>query len=125
MVKANWDMSQASIPHFFMKTNDGITNLGQWSILSPTIYTITHFFTANGVIPEEDETFTSEDKWYEVADGIAAACAHGRPSRTACGTIIPPGGPPVYRPAERNGRRAAFFGPARLFCRGRMVCFLL
>lgn len=70
MVKANQDMAQASIPHFFMKTNDGITNLGQWSILSPTIYTITHFFTEKGVIPEEDETFTSEDKWYEVADGI-------------------------------------------------------
>ncbi|WP_300793329.1 RagB/SusD family nutrient uptake outer membrane protein [uncultured Bacteroides sp.] len=69
MVKANWDMSQASIPHFFMKTNDGITNLGQWSILSPTIYTITHFFTANGVIPEEDNAFPSEDQWYEVATG--------------------------------------------------------
>lgn len=58
-----------SYPHYVLTTDNG-NKVGGWGGLSPTLYTVEHFFTENGKLPAEDEAFTQEADWFKSA-GIA------------------------------------------------------
>lgn len=62
----------ASMPHYILNTDVQPNGYGAWGGLSPTLYTVQHFFTENGVIPSEDADFTPESEWYTSA-GLAEA----------------------------------------------------
>lgn len=55
-----------SVPHHVIVTNDG-SEMGIWSGVSPTLYTVEHFYTKRGIIPEEDDTFSPESDWFKSA----------------------------------------------------------
>lgn len=60
------DYTTASLPRrLYLKANgqwwDG------WSGVSPCLYSIEHFYTKNGELPEHDKTFTPKAKWLESA----------------------------------------------------------
>lgn len=57
----------ASMPHYILNTDVQPNGYGAWGGLSPTLYTVQHFFTENGVIPAEDAAFTPEEEWYTSA----------------------------------------------------------
>lgn len=58
----------ASMPHYILNTDVQPNGYGAWGGLSPTLYTVQHFFTENGVIPEEDSEFPSKSDWYTSAE---------------------------------------------------------
>lgn len=54
----------AMLPHG-LKLRNGY-NLGNaWSGLTPTTYTVSHFYTNNGLLPEHDPGFVPMSQWYE------------------------------------------------------------
>lgn len=67
MSNLSGDIRMASIPHYVLK-NDNNTLVGGWGGLSPTLYTVEHFYTKNGEIPEEDNSFTDQSLWFKSAD---------------------------------------------------------
>ena len=64
-----YNFMMASVPHYAVYTQIGSVwqNYGAWGGLSPTLYTVQNFFTANGVIPAEDPSFPAESNWYKSA----------------------------------------------------------
>lgn len=58
--------AMASIPHFVMKNELG-QNIGGWGGLSPTLFTVSHFFTKDGLLPEDDPGFVSESEYFTSA----------------------------------------------------------
>ncbi len=58
----------ASMPHYILNTDVQPNGYGAWGGLSPTLYTVQHFFTENGVIPKEDPEFAPEAEWYTSAE---------------------------------------------------------
>lgn len=60
------DIYRGSIPHFVIENNLN-NRIGWWGGLSPTLYTVEHFFTNNGKIPSEDADFTPESDWFKSA----------------------------------------------------------
>ena len=58
--------AMASIPHFVMKNELG-QNIGGWVGLSPTLFTFSHFFTKDGLLPEDDPGFVSESEYFTSA----------------------------------------------------------
>lgn len=60
----------ASMPHYILNTDVQPNGYGAWGGLSPTLYTVQHFFTEKGVIPAEDPSFAPESEWYTSA-GLA------------------------------------------------------
>ena len=56
-----------SLPHFILKGNSG-EDIGGWGGISPTLYTIEHFYTKNGKLPSEDESFCDKSEWFESAN---------------------------------------------------------
>lgn len=61
-----WATSPASIPHFVMKDEKGVPG-GGWGMISPTLYTVEHFYTKNGRLPIDDMEFPREDEWFTSA----------------------------------------------------------
>lgn len=57
----------ASMPHYILNTDVQPNGYGAWGGLSPTLYTVQHFFTENGVIPSDDPGFAPESDWYTSA----------------------------------------------------------
>ena len=53
-------------PLRILKKSDGTWHAG-YSGVSPTLYTIEHFYTANGKLPEKDLDFTPSSEWFESA----------------------------------------------------------
>lgn len=62
----NHTTAMASIPHFVMKNELG-QNIGGWGGLSPTLFTVSHFFTKDGLLPEDDPGFVSESEYFTSA----------------------------------------------------------
>jgi hypothetical protein len=58
----------ASMPHYILNTDVQPNGYGAWGGLSPTLYTVQHFFTEKGVIPKDDPDFTPESDWYTSAE---------------------------------------------------------
>ena len=56
----------ASIPTRVLKLNGGNWYSG-YSGISPFLYTIEHFYTKNGKLPEKDETFYAKEDWLKSA----------------------------------------------------------
>ena len=56
----------SALPHFILINNNGV-NVGGWGGLSPTLYSVEHFYTKDGLLPEEDPTFKAKNVWYKSA----------------------------------------------------------
>ncbi len=56
----------ASHPHWVLKDVSG-QNIGGYGGLSPTLYTVEHFFTDKGLLPEDDPAFVSEADYHKSA----------------------------------------------------------
>ena len=65
--RMEYQTRMASMPHYILKTDVQPNGYGAWGGLSPTLYTVQHFYTEKGVIPSEDESFAPETEWYESA----------------------------------------------------------
>lgn len=63
---SDFTIAMSSMPHFILKNDKG-DNVGGWGGLSPTLYTIENFFTANGLKPAEDKDFPDRQSWFESA----------------------------------------------------------
>jgi hypothetical protein len=62
----NENMRMSSLPHYILVNNQNV-NVGGWGGLSPTLYTVEHFFTKNGKLPSEDATFANKTDWFKSA----------------------------------------------------------
>lgn len=51
------------LPNRCLYTSSG-TWTGGWAGLAPTLYTVQHFYTENGLLPEDDPDFPDESEWY-------------------------------------------------------------
>lgn len=56
----------AAVPHYVL-TNINKEKVGCWGGISPTLYAVEHFYTKNGKIPAEDESFPEETEWFQSA----------------------------------------------------------
>lgn len=56
----------ARLPHKIIKRSNG-TYPETWSGTAPSLYTIWHFLTEDGMLPENDPNFYPEDEWYTKA----------------------------------------------------------
>ena len=65
--KMDEQVRMASMPHYILNTDVQPNGYGAWGGLSPTLYTVQHFFTEKGLIPSEDPEFPSEAEWYTSA----------------------------------------------------------
>lgn len=63
------DIVVGSEPHRIVKKNDAGYQEG-YSGVSPTLFTVEHFYTRNGKLPKYDPEFKNESQWLETA-GIA------------------------------------------------------
>ena len=61
-----WALTPSSVPHYVMKDEKGNPG-GGWGHITPTLYTVEHFFTANGKLPIDDLQFPREDEWFTSA----------------------------------------------------------
>lgn len=57
------EATTARLPNRVVKTSSGNYN-GGWAGLAPTLYTVQHFYTKNGKIPENDPDFFPQSEWY-------------------------------------------------------------
>ncbi len=53
----------AKMPSFIVRRNDQNITSG-WAGMAPTLYTATHFYTSNGILPSDDKDFFPENEWY-------------------------------------------------------------
>lgn len=60
-----WAMG--SLPHYILVNNNKV-NVGGWGGVSPTLYTMEHFYTKMGLFPEEDPEFTEQADWFKSAE---------------------------------------------------------
>lgn len=60
------DMLMGSLPKHIVKKSNGTYTDG-YSGVSPFLYTIEHFYTQNGKLPEKDPSFYSNNQWLESA----------------------------------------------------------
>lgn len=63
------DIVMGSLPKHIVKKSNGTYTDG-YSGVSPFLYTIEHFYTQNGKLPEKDPSFYSKNQWLESA-GLA------------------------------------------------------
>lgn len=61
-----WAHSPASIPHYVL-LDENNTPKGGWGMVNPTLYTVEHFYTMNGLLPSDDPNFTMESDWFKSA----------------------------------------------------------
>lgn len=57
------EATTARLPNRVVKKSDGSWN-GGWSGFAPTLYTVQHFYTENGELPEDDPDFFPQSEWY-------------------------------------------------------------
>lgn len=69
------NMDMASVPHFVMYDQKNQAR-GGWGMMNPTLYTMQHFLTADGKLPEEDTKFTPKADWYK-SSGIKLTADDG------------------------------------------------
>lgn len=62
-----YPFTQASVPHYILISDQGDIR-GYWGGLSPTLYTIEHFYTQKGLLPEKDPSFPAKSSWFESAE---------------------------------------------------------
>ncbi|GAA6530153.1 starch-binding protein [Segatella asaccharophila] len=60
-----YDNIRASIPHAVTKYNG--SPVGGYGGISPYLYTVEHFYTIDGRLPEEDSTFPKQSDWFTSA----------------------------------------------------------
>ena len=51
------------LPNRVIKKSDGSWT-GGWASVGPTLYSVQHFYTENGLLPENDPKFPTKDEWY-------------------------------------------------------------
>lgn len=68
----NLNYWHANVPHFVL-INDLGNRHGSWGGLSPTLFTVEHFFTENGLQPAEDPKFTKEADWFKSANAAQSS----------------------------------------------------
>lgn len=56
----------AHVPHYVL-TTDNKKDQGAWGNLGPTLYTVEHFYTNKGRIPEDDDSFAKREEWLQSA----------------------------------------------------------
>lgn len=61
------NLDKASLPHYII-TDQNKRPRGGWGWISPTLYTVEHFLTSNGKLPEDDDNFPDEDEWFSSAN---------------------------------------------------------
>lgn len=57
---------RSTLPYRVQQNNNGTWYSG-YSTIAPTFYTFEHFYTENGLLPEEDPAFPDESEWLESA----------------------------------------------------------
>ncbi len=62
---ASYDYIKALIPHAVTKYNG--SPVGGWSGISPYLYTVEHFYTMKGLLPEMDSNFYPQSDWFTSA----------------------------------------------------------
>lgn len=60
------NMIHASLPHRYLKLNNGNWD-GGWSGISPYLGTIERFYTKDGKLPADDQSFYPKAQWFEKA----------------------------------------------------------
>ena len=53
----------ARLPNRVVKRSNG-SWMGGWAGLAPTLYSVQHFYTENGKLPQNDKDFYPESEWY-------------------------------------------------------------
>jgi hypothetical protein len=61
------DQYDMKLPHAITRKVDTKALIGRWSGYSPTLYSVEHFYTANGYLPENDPNFTPQGDWFKSA----------------------------------------------------------
>lgn len=64
-MRPNSDPTWARLPIRILKKSDGTWASGGWTGFSPTLYAVQHFYTENGKLPENDDMFPAQSKWYD------------------------------------------------------------
>lgn len=57
----------STMPHRVIKNNNGNWYSG-YSTVAPTLFTVEHFYTQNGLLPQEDPDFPNESEWLKSAN---------------------------------------------------------
>ncbi|MDR0977205.1 MAG: RagB/SusD family nutrient uptake outer membrane protein, partial [Prevotellaceae bacterium] len=57
------EATECRLPAVVIQRSNGI-KAGGWSALAPTLYTVQHFYTEDGYIPEKDTKFYPQSEWY-------------------------------------------------------------
>ena len=60
------NIDNVSLPHYILTDQKGLTQ-GGWGWLSPSLYTMEHYYTKAGKLPEDDVEFSSESEWFTSA----------------------------------------------------------
>lgn len=55
--------TNSRLPNKVVKRSNGIY-VGGWAGIAPTLYSVQHFYTENGKLPEKDPGFYPQDQWY-------------------------------------------------------------
>lgn len=56
----------AQLPHRILKASNG-NWINGWSGVSPTLYSVEHFYTKDGKLPADDDRFAAQSKWMQSA----------------------------------------------------------
>lgn len=65
--RSSEDIRMSSMPHYVLTNNEN-QNVGGWGGQSPTLFTMEHFYTHNGILPEEDDAFIERSEWLKSAE---------------------------------------------------------
>ena len=57
------EATTSRLPNRVIKKSDG-SWAGGWAGMAPTLYTVQHFYTKNGKLPENDPNFFPQSEWY-------------------------------------------------------------
>ena len=60
-------MQHEIAPHYILSQNNG-NRVGGYSGMNPIMYTIEHFYTKNGKLPQNDLEFTPKSQWLQSAN---------------------------------------------------------
>ncbi len=57
------EATDSRLPNRVIRKSDG-SWAGGWGGFAPTLYSVQHFYTENGLLPKDDPEFFPEDEWY-------------------------------------------------------------
>ena len=60
------NLDNVSLPHYVLNDQRGLIR-GGWGWLSPTLYTMEHYYTKAGKLPKDDPDFCDESEWFTSA----------------------------------------------------------